>query len=158
MLETSRTARGLFVGAWIVVQIALVITSGDRSAHMGGFRMFPETSTIRYSLFREVAGRLVAVPDGEWNAKDSGGIMRHFSWRDRVRRQELCAFDREIVASYGVDTQSRRLVAALDDVFLSASGDAETTKLVLVVDARRNGRALPPARYESFARAQRAVP
>lgn len=156
MLETSRTARGLFVGAWLAIQIALVVTSANRSAHMGGFRMFPETSTLRYSLFREVDGRLVPVPDGEWNAKDGDGVLRHFSWKDRVRRRELCAFDAELVASYGVETQSRRLAAALDDVFLASSGDTETTKLVLVVDARKNGRALPTTRLESFARKQGA--
>jgi len=140
------------IGAWIVAQIALVLTCGDRSAHMGGFRMFPETSTLHYSLYREVRGSLVPVKDGEWNAKDAEGVMRHFSWRDRVRRPELCSFDAEIVASYGVDTQSRRLAAAIDDVFTTTSGDAETERLVLVLGGKRNGRALPEWRLESFAR------
>lgn len=152
MLESSRSARGTFVAVWIAVQGALVLTAGDRSANMGGFRMFSETSTFSYTLYREVRGELVAVPDGEWNAKDATGVLRHFSWRDRVRRRELSTFGAELVASYGVDTQRRRLAAALDDVFLTASGDTETQRLVLVVVTRKNGHAPETTRLESFPR------
>lgn len=138
--------------AWIAVQLALVLGAGNRSAAMGGFRMFAETSTIHYSLFREVGGELVPVRGGEWTAKDAAGIVRRFSWRERVRRPELCTFDAEIVAPYGLDTQTKRLELALDDVFVVTSGDAETERLVLLVEGRKNGRAVPPRRLESFAR------
>ena len=153
VLESSREARGLFVALWLATQAALVVTAGTRPAAMGGFRMFSETSTIAYGLYREVDGVLVAVPSsGEWLAKDASGTVRRFSWRDRVRRPELSTFGTEQLASYGVDTQIERLRAALDDVFRDASSDAETTRLVLVVTARRNRRSPETVRLESFAR------
>ena len=139
MFDPSREGRGLLFAAWLVVQVALIATAGRRPAAMGGFRMFPETSTLRYELYRVVDGRTVPVPDGEWNAKDSMGTLRHFSWKDRVRRRELCSFGVEIVASYGVDTQTARLRAALDDVLEAATDDTETEKLVMRVTTRKNG-------------------
>lgn len=156
MLETSRAARGLFAAAWLAAQAALALTAGSRPAAMGGFRMFSEASTVRYELFREVRGALVPVPTGVWTAKDASGTVRRYSWRERVRRPELCMFGVELAASYGAATQLERLRAALDDVFLDASGDAETTRLVLVVTTRRNHHEPETARLESFARPHRA--
>ncbi len=158
MLESSREARGLFVALWVALQLALVITADARPAAMGGFRMFSETSTLEYALFREVDGALVPVPDGVWNARDASGTLRRFSWRERVRRPELTTFGVELVASYGVDTQTERLRAALDDVFRDASADAETTRLVLVVTTRKNRRSPETFRLQSFARAPSAPP
>lgn len=157
MLDSSRTTRVGFVAVWIAVQGALVLTAGNRSAAMGGFRMFSETSTIEYTLHREVAGSRVPIPDGEWNAKDASGTLRHFSWKDRVKQRELSTFGVTLVASYGVDTQTKRLTAALDDVFLTASADAETTRLVLVVVTRKNGHAAETTAIESFARSVRGT-
>ncbi|HQY60591.1 MAG: hypothetical protein IPF92_08255 [Myxococcales bacterium] len=156
MLESSRVARGLFAAAWLAAQCALALTADSRPGAMGGFRMFSEASTVRYELFREVRGALVPVPTGDWNARDASGTMRRYSWRERVRRPELCAFGVELAASYGAATQTERLHAALDDVFLDASGDAETTRLVLIVTTRRNRRPPETARLESFPRAHRA--
>ncbi len=140
-------ARIAFSAAFVMVQATLVITAGGRPEAAFGFRMFSESSTISYSLSREVRSGpgaddvvVVPVPDGEWSAKDSQGVLRHVSWRDRVKRPELGAFDATFHASYSARAQLSRLTAALDDVAAHTPDDRETVRLLLDVTIRHNGR------------------
>ena len=136
--------RILFAAAWIAAQIVLILTADRRPDGAFGFRMFPESSSIKVVLYREVDGEdgqrtKVHVDDGVWSARDSGGMSRRFSWYERVRTP-YWAFDRETHASYGAATQLTRLQSAVDDVAAHIPDDAETRRLVLEVTVRRNGR------------------
>lgn len=122
-----------------------MITADRRSDAAFGFRMFTESSSIRMSLYREVAGEdgqrtRVHVEDGVWSANDAGGLRRRFAWTDRVRRNELALFDKETSAKYGVAATLARLQAALDDVATHTADDADTRRFLLDVTVRRNGR------------------
>ncbi len=115
--------------------------------------MFSESSTVSCVLRRELAGgALVAAPGGDWNARDAGGTLRRFSWRERVRRPELSTFGVELPAPDGVEARVAGLQAALDDVFKNTRGDAETRRLVLDVRTRRNGHAPESLRLHSRSR------
>jgi hypothetical protein len=134
-------ARVVFAAAWIALQGALVLTAGRRPDGAFGFRMFSESSTLRLTLTRELAnGARVPAPNGAWQARGPGGLLRAFDWHDRVKRPEMGVFDREISASYGAAAQLSRLRAALDDVASHVPDDTETRRLVLDVTIRRNGR------------------
>jgi len=105
--------------------------------------MFPESSSIKVVLYREVDGEggrtQVHVDDGVWSARDAGGMARRFNWYERVRTP-YWAFDRETHASYGAAAQLTRLQAAVDDVAAHIPDDAETRRLIVEVTVRRNGR------------------
>jgi hypothetical protein len=131
--------RILFAIAWIALQAFLISTAGRRPDGAFGFRMFAESSSIKVVLYREVRGERIHVDDGAWFARDAGGTVRRFAWHDRVR-PDIGVFDREVHASYGARTQLARLQGALDDVAGHIAQDAETTRLVLDVTIRRNGR------------------
>lgn len=100
--------------------------------------MFSESSTITVGLFREVDGQRIHVDNGIWGAKTLDGRVHRFSWYDRVWPYWI--FDQETTASYGAATQLARLQAALDDVAAHVPDDAETTRFLLDVTVRRNGR------------------
>lgn len=126
-------------------QVALVITADRRPDAAFGFRMFSESSTLKFSLYREVEGSdgrdtRVHVDDGLWTARDASGTSHRHAWTDRVRRQELATFDAEISAKYAVDAQLTRLQAALDDVATHVPDDVETKRFLLDVTVRKNGR------------------
>ena len=130
-----------FSVAWIAAQIALVLTAGQRADGAFGFRMFSESSTLRLALYRELpGGARVHVDGGTWTAHDAGGMVRRFSWYDRVKRPEMSVFDTETHASYGAAAQLQRLQIALDDVAAHTADDSETQRLLLDVTVRRNGR------------------
>ncbi len=136
--------RIVFAAAWIAVQLVLILTADRRPDGAFGFRMFPESSSIKVVLFREVDDEdgqrtKVHVDDGVWSARDAGGMVRRFSWYERVR-SPYWAFDREMHASYGAAAQLARLQSAVDDVASHIPDDAETRRLVLEVTVRRNGR------------------
>lgn len=139
-------ARIAFAVLFVLAQAVLVLTADGRADAAFGFRMFSESSTISYSLSREIrpnpAAAVVVLPvdDGEWSAKDSQGVLRHVSWRDRVKRPELCVFDATFHASYSARAQLARLSAALDDVASHIPDDRETVRLLLDVTIRHNGR------------------
>jgi hypothetical protein len=147
--EARTWGRTLFAAAWILGQLALVVTADARPDHAFGFRMFQESSTIHVHLAREVDapsghGTITApVEGGTWVARDREGTPHRFAWKDRVHEPALAVFDRTFHASYGADAQVARLQAALDDVAancLSSRNDAETRGLVLEVTVRKNGR------------------
>jgi hypothetical protein len=62
------------------------------------------------------------------------------SWRDRVKRDELTAFDVTFHAAYSGRAQLARLAAALEDVATHTPDDRETVRLLLDVTIKRNGR------------------
>lgn len=132
--------RVAFGAAWIALQLTAILTAARRPDGAFGFRMFPESSTVTVSLFRELGGARVPVPDGAWTARDEGGAPRAFSWKERVRRPELSSFDVEMHASYGAAAQLARWQAALDDVAAHVPADRETRRFSLDVTVRRNGR------------------
>jgi len=137
---------------WVAGQGALVSTAGARADGIFGFRMFPEASTMEVHLAREVDGRLVPAPAGEWSAHDAAGQLRHFSWRDRVRDPVLSSLDTRVFASYGADTQLARIRMALDDVADHVPEDGETTRLRADVVVWKNGREPTTTVLESHAR------
>jgi hypothetical protein len=136
----------LFAVAWVGLQALLILTASARPDGAFGFRMFSESSTMKVALYREIAAAdgartRVHVEDGTWAARDDAGVLRRFSWYDRVW-PNLGVFDRETAASYGADAQIARLRGAVEDVAAHIPEDAETRRLVLDVTIRKNGR--PP--------------
>lgn len=136
----------LALGAvWVALQFTLIVTADRRPDAAFGFRMFTESSTMKVVLYRETIDaqrkrKLVHVDDGVWAARDAGGLVRTFTWSDRVRRRELAVFDKEVTARYGASATVSRLKAALDDVAAHVPDDAETRRFLLDVTLRRNGR------------------
>lgn len=128
-----------FAVAWIALQGGLILTANRRPDGAFGFRMFSESTTIKVSLYREVAGRRIHVENGIWSARDAAGQVRRFSWQDRVT-PNLAVFDVEWAAAYGEAAQLARWQGALDDVFAHTADDAETNRLVLEVVVKKNGR------------------
>ena len=133
-----------FAVAWIGLQGGLILTANRRPDGAFGFRMFSESTTIKVSLYREVASEdgtrtRVHVDDGRWSARDSAGQVRRFSWHDRVM-PNLAIFDAEWAAAYGEAAQLTRWQGALDDVFAHTTDDAETKRLVLDIVVKKNGR------------------
>ena len=136
--------RAGFVGLWVLVQAALVLTADRRVDGMFGFRALTEASSFRTSLFREVAGQdgkrvRVYVEDGIWTANDAGGLRRRFAWSDRVRRHELVVLDRDTPADVSAEATLDRLQGALDDLATHTPDDADTRRFLLDVTVRRNG-------------------
>jgi hypothetical protein len=140
VLKLGPGARTAFACCWLVGQIALILTARDRPDGAFAFRMFPEASTIEIRLARELEARIVAVPRGEWAARDARDQLRHFSWRDRVRDPTLASVDARVFAPYGADAQLARLQRALDDVVDHVPEDAETIRLLADVLVWKNGR------------------
>jgi len=132
----SHDLRIVFAVVWIAVQIVLVSTASRRTDGAFGFRMFPEASTIKIALFREVDGHRVHVDDGIWAARSTDGAVHRYSWFERV---PYWHFDVETGASYGAAAQLDRLQHALDDVASHTEGDLETRRFVAEVVVRRNG-------------------
>jgi hypothetical protein len=138
-------ARLLFMLVWVGLQSTLILTADRRADSAFGFRMLDESNTMRVVLFREVVepggrSQRIHVDGGTWQARGEGGVVRRFSWYDRVPWRELGAFDREIPTPWGARAQVERLQAALDDVARHVPEDAETRRLLLEVTIRHNGR------------------
>jgi hypothetical protein len=149
--------RLIVAGVWIFAQIALVLTANRRDDGAFGFRPLAESSTVRVSLYREVfaggdAARQERAPGGVWFARDAGGLVRRFSWRDRVSRPELATFDTEIRTPNGTKAFVSALESALHDVATHVPDDAETHRLFVEVTIRRNGREPYNVRLFSAAR------
>lgn len=143
-----KAARIAFLVAWVAGQATLVLTAGARPDNAFGFRMFGESSTLRYHLARTVDApsghgtTTIDAPAGAWSAHTRDGTLRHFAWSERVHEPALATFDTTMHASYGASAQLSRLEAALSDVAARAraDGDSDTRELVLQVTVRRNGR------------------
>ena len=136
--------RAGFVGLWVAIQAALVLTADRRVDGLFGFRALTEASSFKAALFREVIGQdgkrtRIHVEDGVWTANDSGGLRRRFAWSDRVRRHELVILDREAPADVSAAATVARLQAALDDLATHTPDDADTRRFLLEVTIRQNG-------------------
>lgn len=140
-MDLGYRTRVAFAAAWIVLQLALVLTGSKRADAAFAFRMFPESSTISIALSRELAdGSTVPVRDGRWVARGPDGAPHEIAWTRRVKDPVLSNLDVTIHAAYGADAQLSRLQAALDDVLSHADEDTETVGLVATVTVRKNGR------------------
>jgi hypothetical protein len=137
--QIASNGRIVFAALWIAVQLALVLTADRREGGAFGFRMFSESSTLKLSLYREVQGTRIHVEGGAWNARSNDGSLHRVSWYDRVP-SPYWVFDQEMHASYGAKAQLARLSRALDDVATHIPSDDETSRLVLDVWIRKNGR------------------
>lgn len=120
--------------------------------------MFPEASTLKIHLMREVGAERLPAPGGAWRARDSRGQVNRFSWHDRVRDPILAAVDTGVFASYGVAAQLARLQRALDDVADHIPDDAETLRLGADVLIFKNGREPYPVTLLSHRRHARSAP
>jgi hypothetical protein len=142
--EGLPTVRVAFSAIWLALQGTLVATAGARPDGAFGFRMFSESSTIEVVLRRVVktpfGTKIVHVTDGAWMARDGGGVQHRLAWNDRVKREEMNIFDTTYHASYGARAQLARFEAALEDVATHIPEDAETSRLLLDITIRRNGR------------------
>lgn len=140
VLALGPRARLVFAAGWVALQAGLVLTASCRTDGIFGFRMFPEASTIEFELDRVVGGATVPAPGGGWSARDAGGQLRHFSWRDRVIDPVLSSPGTRVFAAYGAAAQLARLQRALDDLALHEPEDAETERFVARVLVWNNGR------------------
>lgn len=154
MLARTANVRVLFALVWVTGQLALVLTASRRPDGLFGFRMFPESSTVAVTLYRDVTAESgvtmrLPVKDGAWIARGKDGAPHAFAWKDRVKRPELSTFDAEMHASYGAAAQIARWQAALDDVATHLDADAETRRLAVELTVRRNGHEPRVVRLES---------
>jgi hypothetical protein len=143
-LDLKPKGRAAFVIVFLGLE-AFAITWGLRAPdHVLAFQMFNESSSLTVELFREVQRKrrrvLVPVVDGKWQARDAAGVLRDFSWQDRVKYEPLNRLGVSVHASYGLSAQLFRLQAALDDVASHIPDDTQTRALVAVVQASHNGR------------------
>ena len=136
-------------------QGALALAPGSWSKGIGDLAPFRETSVARAELYRQVGPELVLVPAGEWNALDPMGTLRHFAWRERVLEPRLAPSGRFVDLPHGAARHEAELRAALDDVWEHAQADDETSRLMLVVTVRRNGKLEEAVRITTGTRAVR---
>ena len=144
MFELGRKARVIFVVLFLGLQLGLVLTAQQRPDRTFAFRMFNESSSLKFELYREVKARRgrrrIPVPDGNWQARTPAGSVAEFHWTSRVRYASLTRPSQFVHAPYGLDAQLFRLQKALDDVAAHIPEDAETLALIAVVDTLKNGR------------------
>jgi len=144
VFDLGRTARAGFIGAYLTLQLGLVFTADWRPDRVFGFRMFNESSSLKFELYRKVrrrgAERLVKVEEGAWEALTAHGEKRAFSWTERVRFGALTRPGEFVHAAYGLDAQLFRLQQALEDVVHHIDDDRETVALVAQVETIKNGR------------------
>lgn len=145
VFELGPKGRLLFVVLFLGVQLGLVLTAELRPDRTFSFRMFNESSSLKFELYRELPGRRgkrrrVPAPDGNWQAHTRAGELAEFHWTDRVRFPSLTRMSVFVHAPYGLDAQLFRLQEALNDVAAHIPEDADTLALIAVVDTRKNGR------------------
>ncbi len=148
--ELGRAARATVCAVWIAGQAALILTGPRRADGAFAFRMFPESSTIDFTLHRDVVAQSghgtedVITEGGTWLARDKNGALHRFRWDDRVKDGNLQPWGQPIHASYGAAAQLERLARAIDDVSAHIPEDDDTVRLVAIVNVSHNGR--PPER------------
>lgn len=133
-----------FIVAFLALQLGLIVTADLRPDRVFGFRMFNESSSLKFELYRKVrrrgVERALKIVDGSWRARTPSGERRTFRWADRVRYGALLRTGEFVHATYGLDAQVFRLQRALEDVAAHLEEDAETLALVAEVDTLKNGR------------------
>jgi hypothetical protein len=158
VFELGPKARRVFAVLFFAAQAGLILTAEQRPDRILAFRMFNESSSLKFELFRSVKSRrgerLLPVQAGAWTARGPDGVEHEFRWADRVPVQGLQPGSDFIHATYGLDAQLFRLQRALDDVASHTREDAETRALVAVAQGLKNGRATGEVRLTSARRAQ----
>jgi hypothetical protein len=145
-VELRPRSRVAFTALYLSVQTFLIGTGWRRPDHAFAFQMFSESSTVRFTLLREIEAPsghgtvVVPVHHGEWTAPDAQGTRHRFEWRDRIKVSGLSTFDVTFDASYGAKAVLSRMQAALDDVASHIEGDTETERLLVDVTLTKNGR------------------
>jgi hypothetical protein len=136
-----RRARVGFVVLFLLVQLVLIASAGQRAEGSFGFRMFPESSWMRLRLYRRTAaGTFPVASDGRYVAHDGAGLATMRSVTERIRREDLMPRDQWMFASYGADAALFRVQAALNDLAQhQGSTDHETLGWAAEVEIRRNG-------------------
>jgi len=153
-VDLGPKARAAVCAIWIAGQAALILTGSMRAEGAFAFRMFPESSTIDFTLYRDVLSQSghgtdeVRVAEGKWLARDASGTLHKFHWDDRVKDGNIFPYGEPIHASYGARAQLERLSHALADVSAHIDEDAETARLVAVVVVSHNGRSTERVRIE----------
>ncbi len=147
MLALGPIARRAFIAVFVGVQLGLVLTADRRADRIFGFRMFNESSSLKFDLYRKLSSseRVVPVRAGSWEVVTASGT-RTFRWTDRVRYAALGRPGIFRHATYGAEAQLFRLQAALDDAMAHLQDDPETLELIAEVETIRNGRAGPRLR------------
>lgn len=144
MLDLGPKARAVFIVAFVSLQLGLIVTADFRPDRVFGFRMFNESSSVKFDLYRKVrrrgAERVVPIVDGAWEARTASGERRTFHWGDRVRYGALLRTGEFVHATYGLDAQLFRLQLALEDVAAHIEDDRETVALLARVETLKNGR------------------
>ena len=152
---SARPARWAIAAIWIAGQGVLIATGPARADGAFAFRMFPESSTIDFTLYRDVVAQSghgtvsTKVESGTWLARDTRGTLHRFRWDDRVKDGNIFPYGQPIHASYGASAQLSRLGLALDDVASHIDEDDETMRLVADVTVRKNGGTPVHMRLES---------
>ncbi len=117
--------------------------------------MFPESSTIDFTLYRDVVSQSghgtvsTKVEGGTWLARDTRGTLHRFRWDDRIKDSNIFPYAEPVHASYGARAQISRLGLALADVASHIDEDDETMRLVADVTVRKNGGPPVHTRIES---------
>lgn len=144
MFALGRKARLAFVALFLGLQAGLILTAELRPDRIFSFRMFNESSKLKFELYREVRGRRglrrVIVRDGVWRAHTPAGNLAEFRWTDRVRFASLSRTSQLTHTPYGLDAQVFRLQKALEDVAAHIPEDTDTRALIAVADTLKNGR------------------
>jgi len=141
MLDLAPRARVLLCAVFFGSEAVLIATAGMRSDRSYGFRMFPESSSIKMHVSRKLDGAsLTPIENGRWVAKDCDGQPHAFVWGKMVKPPAPSMLDANVGAPYGVDSEVHRARDALRWVADHTPGDCETRGFVAKVEARRNGR------------------
>jgi hypothetical protein len=144
VLDFRPATRALFIIAYLALQLSLIVTADLRPDRVFGFRMFNESSSLKFDLYRKVRRRgrerIVPVAEGSWEARSRTGEQRRFEWAERVHYGALTRPGEFVHATYGLDAQLFRLQRALEDVVAHIPDDEETVALVAEVETLKNGR------------------
>ena len=144
MLDFRAKARLLFVVAFLGLQLGLILSADLRPDRVFGFRMFNESSSLKFQLYREVEKRRkrtrLPIVDGAWTARTPSAEVSEFRWTGRVRYGSLTRPGEFVHSPYGLDAGLFRLQHALNDVVAHIPDDAETLALIAEVDLLKNGR------------------
>lgn len=149
MLDLGTRGRTLACGLFFGSEIVLIATAGLRSDRSYGFRMFPESSSIRVHVSRRLDdGRVLPIEGGRWQAHDCSGGVHAFSWPKMVRFPAPWKLDAEVGAPYGVESEIHRARDATRWVADHTTEDCETRALVVHIVPTRNGTVLDPVDFE----------
>jgi len=141
MTTMTRKARILtFSGAYLGLQIFLIINAHFQTDKRFGFWMFAESSRYRAILYRELGdGTWEWARYGQWTTPVPGNRMLTYHWDYFVRDFRLNGLDRWKRAKTGFGVTTNYLHRALDYVAEHTPNDRETVRLILKLEYRIAG-------------------